>query len=305
MLILCPDTPTGKWSERHLHTEQNLASHGVATPADIIVDVPGDITTKTNSHSNDSKSTDSEKEKKPKHLEANNYDHEASLPKGEMAEIAQGETIQKPTFVGALAVLASPQTAFHIITYLCSFGSELAINAILSAYYVKNFPHLNPTRAANLSAIFGFLNFATRPLGGFVSDFLYKVTGRSLWAKKICITVCGTLTGAFLILIGFLDPHELSTMVGLVSLMAIFLEAGNGANFGLVPHVHPHANGVVSGTTGAAGNLGGILFSIIFRFMDHGTNYAKAFWVSGIIHIGLNLALCWVPPIPRGQIGGR
>jgi NNP family nitrate/nitrite transporter-like MFS transporter len=25
--------------------------------------------------------------------------------------------------------------------------------------------------------------------------------------------------------------------------MAIFLEAGNGANFSLVPHVHPHANG--------------------------------------------------------------
>ncbi|CRK20899.1 hypothetical protein BN1708_017833, partial [Verticillium longisporum] len=67
-----------------------------------------------------------------------------------------------------------------------------------------------------------------------------------------------------------------------------FHEAGNGANFALVPHVHPHANGIVSGLTGAGGNLGGIIFAIIFRFMDNGTNYAKGFWVIGCMHIGLN-----------------
>ncbi|KAI3323609.1 nitrate transporter [Xylariaceae sp. AK1471] len=301
MLVLCPDTPTGKWSERLLHTKQNLVSHGVTGPTDIIVDVPGDITAKADS--NVRQSLDLEKDKKLEDYAE--YDNEAALPQGEMLEIAQGETIQKPTFVGAWKILASPQTVFHIVTYLCSFGGELAINAILSAYYVKNFPHISSTYAANLAAIFGFLNFVTRPLGGFVSDFLYMVTGRNLWAKKILIVVCGTLAGAFLIVIGQLNPQDLSTMIGLVSLMAIFLEAGNGANFGLVPHVHPHANGVVSGTAGAAGNLGGIIFSIIFRFMDNGTNYAKAFWVIGLIHIGLNLVLCWVPPVPRGQIGGR
>ncbi|KAI8632222.1 nitrate transporter [Xylariaceae sp. FL1651] len=301
MLVLCPDTPTGRWSERLLHAEQNLASHGIARPADAIVDVPGDITDKTNS--NVSKSSESEKEKKAE--DHANYDHEAAIPEGEMLDVAQGETVQKPTLARVLRILASPQTLFHIITYLCSFGAELAINAILSAYYVKNFPHISSTYASNVAAIFGFLNFVTRPAGGFISDFLYKITDRNLWAKKICIVVCGTLTGIFLVVIGQLDPHSLPTMLGLVSLMAIFLEAGNGANFGLIPHVHPHANGVVSGTAGAAGNLGGVLFSIIFRFLQNGTDYAKAFWVIGIITIGLNLALCWVPPIPRGQIGGR
>ena len=38
MLILCPDTPTGKWSERHLHAQQNLSAHGVTAR---VVDVPG------------------------------------------------------------------------------------------------------------------------------------------------------------------------------------------------------------------------------------------------------------------------
>ncbi|KAI1422855.1 nitrite transporter [Xylaria sp. FL1777] len=302
MIALCPDTPSGKWSERQLHAEQHLVSHSIAKPEGVIVDITGDITTKQSSGA--SKYSDSEVEKKAKEHHAS-YAHEVAISEGEMLDISQGETVQKPTFAAALTILVSPQTIFHLITYLCSFGAELAINAVLSAYYVKNFPHISPAYAANVAAIFGFLNFVTRPLGGFVSDYLYRVTGRSLWSKKIAIVACGVLTGVFLIVIGKLDPHNLSVLVGLVSLMAIFLEAGNGANFGLIPHVHPQANGIVFGTTGAAGNLGGVIFSIIFRFVGSGADYAKAFWIIGIIHIGLNLVLCWVSPIPRGQIGGR
>lgn len=44
------------------------------------------------------------------------------------------------------------------------------------------------------------------------------------------------------------------------------MDAGNGANFGLVPHVHPYANGIVSGLVGATGNFGGIIGAIIFRY---------------------------------------
>ena len=53
----------------------------------------------------------------------------------------------------------------------------------------------------------------------------------------------GVTTGVFLIIIGFLNPTTPSLMFGLIAGMAVFLEAGNGANFSLVPHVHPYANG--------------------------------------------------------------
>ena len=197
------------------------------------------------------------------------------------------------------------QTAFHVSTYFCSFGGELAINSILGAYYLKNFPGLGQTGASNWAAMFGFLNFVTRPLGGVVSDLLYGASGRNLWLKKGWITACGVLTGTLLVIIGQVNPHSTSTMFGLVALMAVFLEAGNGANFSLVPHVHPSANGVVSGLTGGGGNLGGVVFAIIFRFMNHGKDYAKGFWVIGIMHIVMNLSVCWIPPLPQGQIGGK
>lgn len=89
----------------------------------------------------------------------------------------------------------------------------------------------------------------------------------------------GVVSGAFLIAIGLTNPMNQSMMFGLIAGMAVFLEAGNGANFALVPHIHPHANGVLSGTIGAVGNLGGVIYAVVFRY--HGTNYAESFWIIG------------------------
>ncbi|WYZ34814.1 hypothetical protein EsH8_I_001090 [Colletotrichum jinshuiense] len=295
LLLLCEDTPTGKWADRHLHAQENLQSHGVSAQPDVI-DVPGGITDRTVG------SMASDEEKTSTHGKNGVMtDHEAPLSRTEMVETVHRDTVVAPTFKEAMRVIVSPQTIFHIATYGCSFGGELAINSILSSYYLKNFPTLGQTGASNWAAMFGFLNVVTRPAGGVVSDLLYRYGGQNLWLKKGWITTCGVITGALLILIGQLNPHKEATMFGLVFLMAVFHEAGNGANFGLIPHVHGHANGIVSGVTGAGGNLGGVIFAIIFRFMDNGANYAKAFWVIGCIHIAVNLGVSWIHPLPKAQ----
>lgn len=172
----------------------------------------------------------------------------------------------------------------------------------MASYYLRNFPELGQTKAGQWASMFGLLNVFSRPLGGIISDLLYRKT-HSLWVKKAWIIFVGVVSGAFNIAIGLTDPHDQSTMFGLIAGMAFFLEAGNGANFGLIPHVHPHANGLISGFTGAAGNLGGVIFAILFRF--HGTDYQESFWILGIMVIGFNLVFSWVRPIPKGQIGGR
>ena len=305
MIFLCPDSPVGKWNERAQRIQENLEAHGLRGVE--VVDVPGAITDRApvepNSPSDEEKGDVSDRN-------VQIFAHEATLTKTEALETAKGETVVKPSFKEALPVLLSLQTLFHVATYACSFGGELAINAVLSSYYKKNFPHLDQTKAGNYASIFGFLNFVTRPMGGVVADLLYTRFGRNLWLKKGWITLCGIITGVLLIVIGQIDPSEennmgIGTMVGLISVMAIFHEAGNGANFALVPHVHPFANGILSGTTGGGGNLGGVIFAIVFRFMNHGNDYAMGFWVIGIIQVALNLSVCWIPPIPKGQIGGH
>lgn len=83
----------------------------------------------------------------------------------------------------------------------------------------------------------------------------------------------------------------------------MFMDASNGANFGIVPHVHPFANGILSGLVGATGNLGGIVFAIIFRY--NGVHYARTIWIIGAVSIGINLAVAWIRPVPKKQIGGQ
>lgn len=145
-------------------------------------------------------------------------------------------------------------------------------------------------------------NVLFRPLGGVVADYAYRST-KTVWAKKMLLHVYCFITGAFLVAVGFTDPPNLAMMVGLLNIgFAFFDEGANGLNFALVPHVHPFANGIVSGVTGAAGNFGGIIFAVVFRY---GGDYARSIWIIGLIIIGLNLATCWIKPLPKGQVGGR
>ncbi|EKG16909.1 Major facilitator superfamily [Macrophomina phaseolina MS6] len=307
MLIFTPDCPTGKWSERQSVADANLRSHIVNGG---VVDIPGSLTgapitvksqSGTQSPIGSVSSTKKEGDVLP--LDQHFADHEAQISEEQMLEAAKGEVIQKPTFKEAMKVTISLQTLTLAAGYFCSFGGELAINSILGSYYAKNFPSLDLQERGNWAAMFGLLNGVFRPLGGLVADYAYHATGRSVWAKKALIHAYGLITGAFLIIIGVLNPHDQNTMFGLIAGMAFFLEGGNGLNFALVPHVHPYANGIVSGVTGAAGNLGGIIFAIIFRY--HGTDYAKCFWIIGIMNIALNLGVSWIKPIPKGQIGGH
>ncbi|PNS13841.1 hypothetical protein CAC42_1332 [Sphaceloma murrayae] len=294
MLIFCPDTPVGKWSERHNAVAATTAAVGDATP-----DAASDSDDAKRANSDTGK--DLEKKRDTAGLEAGTPD----LAVGEVADVreAQGEVVQAPTGKEIGKIFISLQTIALTMPYFCSFGGELAINSILGSYYLKNFPNLGQTGSGRWAAMFGLLNVITRPAGGFIGDLIYKYTNKSLWAKKMWIVFVGVVSGIFLIIIGVYDPKDLSTMIGLIAGMAFFHEAGNGANFALVPHVHPHANGVLSGMVGGTGNFGGVIFAIMFRY--HGTNYHTVIWIMGIMYIGINLAVAWIPPLPRGQIGGH
>ncbi len=306
MLLFCPDTPNGKWADRNSHINQALRRHSMIG----VVDVPGELSTdnkQATMGSDESYSSRSGDEKKdiipPRDVPAGGFtDNEARLSPDQMMDTAKGEVIRKPTVREILHVCTSPQTLVTACCYFCSFGAELSINSILGTYYLANFHSLGLQGSGNWAAMFGLLNIVFRPLGGFSADLAYRRTGGNVWAKKALLHSYALITGAFLIAIGVLNSKSKTTMFGLVAGMAFFLEAGNGVNYALVPHVHPYANGVISGFTGASGNFGGIVFAIIFRYL--GTNYGKAIWIIGVITIGLNLCVCWIRPLPKGQIGG-
>ncbi|OAA58717.1 nitrate transporter CrnA [Cordyceps fumosorosea ARSEF 2679] len=294
MMLLCDDCATGKWSERHDAVKGNLRRRGLRTAASSAREKStGDLAAFSEPTSDDALAEQMKNEA---------VCREAELSDQELLDAANGEVVKNPTLKDTLMVTISPQTVVVAAIYMCSFGAELAINSVLGAYYFKNFKALGQTGTGRWAAMFGLLNVVFRPLGGVVSDALYRASG-NVWSKKIWLCSLGVVCGVFQIAIGVTDSHSKSTMFGLMAGMAFFLEAGNGACFSLVPHVHPAANGIISGMAGAAGNLGGIIFAIIFRYQ--GADYGKTFWVIGVITVAINLLASWVKPLPAGQIGGR
>jgi MFS transporter, NNP family, nitrate/nitrite transporter len=223
ILTLCPDTPTGKWSERGNAVQHNLAAEHAAghivghsgLGESLEHQHRGSVVSSTIHHE---KSERDEKEKDSQ------ITGDVEHGTGEVIEVDSEythEVIINPTPLELTKVVVSPQTVVLALSYFNSFGSELAVNGILGAYYLKNFPHLNQTTSGRWAAMFGLLNIYGRPIGGIVSDLLYKYTGGSLWAKKMWMHGLGFGMGIFMIAIGFLDSKDLHTMVGLIAGLAV------------------------------------------------------------------------------------
>jgi NNP family nitrate/nitrite transporter-like MFS transporter len=279
MLFLCEDTPTGKWSQRNDNNpiiQSNIVdlqrSSGSGAPSSTNVSVP-----------------------EKKGVSTPQIVDTEAQPVIDIS-LANNEMIQKPTLKEALRVIFSLPTVAVALPYACSFGAELAINSILGAYYLKNFPSLGQTKSGRWAAMFGLVNVVFRPAGGFIADIIYRYT-KSVWGKKVWLVCLGVCMGGSALAVGLLNPKSEGLMFGLVVLMAFFIAASNGANFAIVPHVHPTANGIVSGIVGGMGNFGGIVFAIIFRYS--GTHYDRALWIIGAIVAGVNLSVSWIRPVPR------
>lgn len=304
MLFVCEDTPTGKWSERHLWVKEATESEGkiinvnsgIPSKAPSVSDMMADVEKKGGAQTPISLGAESQ--------QIGQFD------------ALRTDTVVAPTRKEALNVLFSMFTAAVAIPYACTFGAELAIESVLANYYVANFPSMGQTESGRWAAMFGLLNIICRPAGGFLADFLYRAT-QSLWSKKILLVCLGLVTGAFQLAIGLTNPKSEATMFGLMAGLAFFLEACNGAIFSLVPHVYPFANGefplilllddsvlmmigVVSGAVGGMGNFGGIIFAIIFRY--NGSHYARSLWIIGVISLAANVCISWIRPVAKNPV---
>ncbi|KAH7912719.1 major facilitator superfamily domain-containing protein [Hygrophoropsis aurantiaca] len=195
----------------------------------------------------------------------------------------------------AYEIMVNPLTWLPSLAYMTTFGFELAMDATLAnvLYTLLRTPSFGQTEAGYIAGIYGFLNLFTRPLGGYLGDKIYFKFG--VPGKKFLMVGFGVIQGLLSLGLGLYlsNPQDrsLSVIITLFVILALFNQAANGVNFSLVPHCNPNSNGFMSGIVGAMGNLGGVLFAIIFRFE---ATAGTAFWVSGVVAIAVNAVLACV-----------
>jgi NNP family nitrate/nitrite transporter-like MFS transporter len=292
-LIFGHDAPTGSWSTRHLKQDSRVVDTQILDRSE--------IANKTDQHiemadvhsrlKDENASVNSSLESPPTTRAAET----SKIPLNIRIIPAEDEIPLAPTATDIWKTALSLQTLLVALPYLCSFGSELAVEGVISDFYIKTAEIQDDTvwnyqTAGNWAALFGLLNIFTRPLGGYIADVFYRYKG--VTAKKWWLIFLGIMQGVFFIWIGF-AKLKIYPLIGAMTGLAIFMEAANGAIFALVPAIHPKFNGIVSGVTGASGNVGGVLFNLAFRLV--GTDYNKAMWIIGIVCLSSNLAVTFIP----------
>ncbi|GHJ86524.1 hypothetical protein NliqN6_2926 [Naganishia liquefaciens] len=278
--FLCEDTPTGKWEDRFTPkttiTEQEIEEAGTSAES---------IKEKSSSEKMSTQIT-------VQALESGHGETNA-------APTLKMEEVKKPSLKDSLKAVMCMQTLMLAAPYACSFGGELALNSVLGPWYQQSLGW-NQTKSGQVAAAFGLFNVISRPMGGVLADWLYAYVSpsRGTKTKQVWYGFLVAAQGVMLIWTGALNPHSPAVLVGGVMASALFMDAANGAAYSLVPHVNPQYNGIMSGLVGATGNMGGVLFSVGYRF----TNYHKGTWILGVVAVAIGVLMTIVKPIPKKQL---
>ena len=174
-------------------------------------------------------------------------------------------------------------------TYFANFGAELAVVSMLPEFFEEVFvpltndagaPIVTATLAGIVASSFAFVNLVARPLGGYLSD---KMASR----KK---TMLGYILG---IVVGFLlmaliakwspgvDDDGLRNLVpafggvgwlvaavAITMFASIFVQGAEGSTFAVIPMVNKRMTGQIAGMAGAYGNVGAVIYLVIYSLVD-------------------------------------
>eukprot|EP00897_Mesotaenium_endlicherianum_P009190 jgi/Mesen1/829/ME000111S10974 len=161
---------------------------------------------------------------------------------------------------------------------------------------------ITPSQACSQSALvgsdlyvpsFGLMNIFSRPSGGIISDLVarrFGMRGR-LWA----LWMFQTLGGVFCITMGFMDT--LSSSIAVMIVFSFFVEAACGMTFGIIPFISRRSLGIVSGMTGAGGNLGSAVTQASFFTKNPWTTETGLKYM-GIMIVGV-CQLLWLMHFPQ------
>jgi MFS transporter, NNP family, nitrate/nitrite transporter len=181
------------------------------------------------------------------------------------------------------------QVAVLDIAYMITFGSELAVVSILPLLFKDAFG-LSLTVAGFLGASFGMTTFFARPAGGWLSD---RFGRRPVLVWCLAGTALGYAAMSFMGQSTGLVFAVLSTFI-----CSLFVNAGNGAVYAMLPMIKRRPTGQIAGMVGAFGNVGGVVYLAVYSIVDVRTFFLIAS-VSAVF--GLALAALYLVE-PKGQI---
>lgn len=148
--------------------------------------------------------------------------------------------------------------------------------------------------------VVGFIGLA---LGGFISDYIFRITGKEMFSRKAVLVVC-LLAAA--VCIGF--AGMVATAFGAVALVALsvfFLYLTGITYWAIIQDiVHPDRVGGVSGFMHFLANTSGIIGPTATGFIvEYSGSFTSAFLLAGGLAVAGSLCVaCFVKPIQSDKL---
>ena len=194
-------------------------------------------------------------------------------------------------------------------TYFANFGAELAVVSMLPMFFENVFRNLTnsggdyimtATLASFIAASFAFVNLFARPLGGLLSDkmnnrkrtMLFYMFGITLgFFFMAIIAKYGSLGGDGLMTLEPLFDGMWWLVVAVIITVAtsIFVQGAEGATFAIIPMIHKEQTGQIAGMAGAYGNVGAVIYLVLYSLVDDKTFF---YVLSGGALI--SFVFCWI-----------
>jgi len=194
-------------------------------------------------------------------------------PKGEYVRPTHAQSEAKKA--GAHAVAMNPQVWILVVQYAVCFGVELHVNNTAALYYFNRFG-VSLTTAGIVASLFGLMNLFARAWGGMISDYTYDKWG--MVGRKYTHIILTCCEGIMLVI--FSRQGTFAGAIVTMIVFSVFVQCAEGSTFGIVPYVDPTNTGGVCGFVGAGGNIGAVLWGVLFLGVD---TFANGYLYLGVI----------------------
>lgn len=181
------------------------------------------------------------------------------------------------------------QVAVLNMAYMVTFGSELAVISMLPLFFMDTF-EMSAVMAGLVASVFAGLNIIMRPAGGLISDKY----GRKL---SLVIILVGLAAG-YLFMSFIASDWSVLAALAVVIFCSLFVNAGNGAVFAIVPLIKRRLTGQVAGMVGAYGSVGAVSFLTVLSFAAPQVFFLV---IAGAAVVAL-LAVVFFLEEPKGQM---